>query len=105
MRLNKDGTFSPENTVNAEIDNGHAAIGGALIDCLYLHHERLAEVFRFFDKDNRFVIIIIVVVLNCTIIVLQYIEFNMVGLRWMAWHCIVLHWIVLYCIVLYCIVL
>ena len=50
---NKDGSFLAENTVNTEIDNGHAAIGGALIDCLYLHHERLAEVFRFFDKDNR----------------------------------------------------
>lgn len=54
MTNNKnDGSFLPENTVNTEIDNGHAAIGGALIDCLYLHHERLAEVFRFFDKDNR----------------------------------------------------
>lgn len=53
IKPNKSGNFFPENTLNTEIDNGNAAIGGALIDCLYLHHERLAEVFRFFDKDNR----------------------------------------------------
>jgi hypothetical protein len=31
----------------------NAAIGGALVDSLYLHHKRLAEVFRYFDKDIR----------------------------------------------------
>ena len=32
-----------------------AAIGGALVGSLYQDHKRLAEVFRYFDLDNRYV--------------------------------------------------
>jgi hypothetical protein len=38
---------------NTEMVAENAAIGGALVDSLYLHHKRLAEVFRYFDKDFR----------------------------------------------------
>ena len=83
MGINKNDN----NTVNTEIDNGHAAIGGALIDCLYLHHVRLAEVFRYFDKDNRLeillyyvyiVIVIVIVIVIIIIIVTLYFVLNCV---------------------------
>ena len=36
-----------------EVDSENAAIGGALVDSLYSNHRVLADVFQFFDSNNR----------------------------------------------------
>ena len=38
---------------NSAVESDSAAIGLALVDSLYSYHKRLAEVFQFFDSNNR----------------------------------------------------
>lgn len=53
-----DGTLKdmmegvPSDVMN-EVDSENAAIGGALVDSLYSNHRALADVFQFFDCNNR----------------------------------------------------
>ena len=38
---------------DSAVESDTAAIGLALVDSLYSYHKRLAEVFQFFDSNNR----------------------------------------------------